>query len=135
MPKNYKERSLIEFQKEFPNDEACAKHIAGQRWPNGFVCPQCGHTKAWYLSKRHLFDCKNCRFQTSTIAGTIFHGTRTPLVKWYWMIYHMAMDKVGVSVAEMQRLLDNELPRSRAARYHRYGRLSNNFNCPRYICL
>ena len=80
MPKNYKERSLIEFQKEFPDDEACAKHIAEQRWPNGFVCPQCGHTKAWYLSQRNLFDCKNCRFQTSAIAGTIFHGTRTPLV-------------------------------------------------------
>ena len=29
----------------------------------------------------------------------------------------------------------NELPRSRAARYHRYAKSSNNFNCPRYICL
>jgi predicted RNA-binding Zn-ribbon protein involved in translation (DUF1610 family) len=106
MPKKYKERSLIEFQKEFPDDEACAKHIAAQRWPDGFTCPQCGHSETWYLSKRHLYDCKNCRFQTSVTAGTIFHGTRTPLVKWYWMIYHMAMDKVGVSIAEMQRLLD-----------------------------
>ena len=41
MPKKYKERSLIEFQKEFPDDEACAKHIVAQRWPDGFVCPQC----------------------------------------------------------------------------------------------
>jgi predicted RNA-binding Zn-ribbon protein involved in translation (DUF1610 family) len=106
MPKKYKERSLIEFQKEFPDDEACVQHIVAQRWPNGFTCPQCGHSEAWYLSKRHLYDCKICRFQTSVTAGTIFHGTRTPLIKWYWMIYHMAMDKVGVSIAEMQRLLD-----------------------------
>lgn len=106
MPKKYKERSLIEFQKEFPDDEACVRHIVEQRWPDGFTCSQCGHNEAWYLSKRHLYDCKNCRFQTSVIAGTIFHGTRTPLVKWYWMIYHMAMDKVGVSISEMQRLLD-----------------------------
>ena len=106
MPKKYKERSLIEFQKEFPDDEACAKHIMSQRWPAGYTCPQCGHSEAWYLYKRHLYDCKVCRFQTSVTAGTIFHGTRTPLVKWYWMIYHMAMDKVGVSIAEMQRLLD-----------------------------
>jgi hypothetical protein len=28
-----------------------------------------------------------------------------PLVKWYWLIYHMAMDKVGVSISEMQRVL------------------------------
>jgi transposase-like protein len=106
MPKKYKERSLIEFQKEFPDNEACAKHLAEQRWPNGFVCPQCGHKEAWYLSKRQLFDCKLCRCQTSVTAGTIFHGTRTPLVKWYWMIYHMAMSKVGVSIAEIKRLLD-----------------------------
>ena len=106
MPKKYKELSLIEFQKEFQDDEACAKHIVAQRWPDGFTCPQCGHSEAWYLSKRHLYDCKICRFQTSVTAGTIFHKTRTPLVKWYWMIYHMAMDKVGVSIAEMQRLLD-----------------------------
>jgi hypothetical protein len=106
MPKKYKERSLIEFQKEFPDNEACAKHIAAQRWPGGFVCTRCGNKEAWYLSKRHLFDCKSCRFQTSITAGTIFHSTRTPLVKWYWMIYHIAMDKVGVSIAEMQRLLD-----------------------------
>ena len=106
MPKKYKERSLIEFQKEFPDNEACAKHLAEQRWPKGFVCPRCGHNGAWYLSKRQLFDCKMCRFQTSVTAGTIFHGTHTPLVNWYWVLYHMAMDKVGVSVAEMQRLLD-----------------------------
>jgi transposase-like protein len=106
MPKKYKKRSLIEFQNEFPDNEACAKHIAAQRWPNGFVCTRCGSKEAWYLSKRHVFDCKACRFQTSITTGTIFHGTRTPLVKWYWMIYHIAMDKVGVSIAEMQRLLD-----------------------------
>lgn len=106
MPKSYKRRSLIEFQKEFPDDQACAEHLIGQRWPEGFVYPHCGHREAWYLSKRQLFDCKICRCQTSVTAGTIFHATRTSLVKWYWMVYHMAMDKVGVSIAEMQRLLD-----------------------------
>jgi len=106
MSKEYKERSLIEFQREFSDNESCAKHLAKQRWPQGFICPQCGHKEAWYLTERQLFDCKLCRLQTSITAGTIFHGTRTPLVKWYWLLYHMAMDKVGVSIAEMQRLLD-----------------------------
>jgi len=103
--KYYIERNLIEFQKEFSNNDACVKHLSNPRWPDGFICPQCGHKEAWYLSKRCLYDCKNCRQQTSITAGTIFHKTRVPLVKWYWLIYHMAMDKVGVSVSEMQRLL------------------------------
>ena len=76
MPKKYEERSLIEFQQEFPDSEACGRHLVRQRWPDGFVCPRCGHKEAWYLSKRQLFDCKICRFQTSVTAGTIFHGTQ-----------------------------------------------------------
>ena len=38
-------------------------------------------------------------------AGTIFHKTRTPMVKWFWLIYRMATSKTGVSIAEMQREL------------------------------
>ena len=106
MSKKYQQYSLIEFQKAFIDDEACKKHLTQQRWPEGFVCPKCGHDDAWYLTIRELFDCKSCRFQTSLIAGTIFEGTRTPLIKWYWLLYHMAMDKVGVSISEMQRILE-----------------------------
>jgi len=106
MPKKYQEYSLIKFQKAFPDDEACEKHLAQQRWPKGFVCPKCGHGEAWYLTSRKLFDCKSCRCQTSLTAGTIFEGTRTPLMKWYWLLYHMAMDKVGASISEMQRILE-----------------------------
>ncbi len=106
MSKKYQQYSLLEFQKAFPDDEACKKHLTQQRWPKGFVCPKCGHGDAWYLASRKLFDCKSCRSQTSLIAGTIFEGTRTPLIKWYWLLYHMAMDKVGVSISEMQRILE-----------------------------
>jgi len=106
MSKKYAEFSLIKFQKTFSNNEACEKHLVEQRWKNGFACPQCQHDKAWYLTSRKLFDCKKCRFQTSLTAGTIFHATKIPLVKWYWLLYHMAMDKVGVSISEMQRLLE-----------------------------
>lgn len=106
MTKSYKERSLLDFQKDFPTDKACVRHLAEQRWTLGFKCPACGHEKFWSLGKRGLLDCKGCRHQTSTTSGTIFHKTRTSLLKWYWLLYHMAMDKVGVSVAEMQRLLE-----------------------------
>ena len=49
MSEKYKERSLIEFQQEFPDDNACAKHLAAQQWPDGFTCSRCGHKEAWYL--------------------------------------------------------------------------------------
>lgn len=106
MENRYSGRSLLDFQRTFATEEACAKHLAEQRWALGFACPRCGHDRSWYLAKRKLFECKQCRHQTSVTAGTIFHKTRTSLVKWYWLLYRMAMGKVGVSVAEMQRLLE-----------------------------
>lgn len=106
MDKKYKKRSLLEFQKTFSNDEACIDHLKEMRWPNGFICPKCQYTEAWYIRSRRIFDCKQCRTKTSITAGTIFHKTRTPLVKWYWFIYQMAMNKVGVSIAELQRILE-----------------------------
>jgi hypothetical protein len=105
MSKGYRERSLLDFQKDFSSEEACAQHLREIRWRDGFRCSRCGHTEAWFISTRNILDCKSCRAKISLTAGTIFHKTRTPLVKWYWLIYHMAMDKVGVSISEMQRVL------------------------------
>lgn len=101
----YKERSLLEFQKTFTSDEDCAEHLMEQRWGNKFFCPKCGNKEFWYLTRRKLYECRSCHVQTSVTAGTIFHKTKVPLLKWYWLIYHMAMDKVGVSINEMQRIL------------------------------
>jgi hypothetical protein len=43
--------------------------------------------------------------QISVTAGTIFHKTKTPLLKWFWLIFRMATSKTEVSIAEMQREL------------------------------
>ena len=32
-------RSLIEFQRRFPDERACAAYLARMRWPDGFRCP------------------------------------------------------------------------------------------------
>ena len=56
MPGKYIERSLIDFQKSFPDSEWYARHLAEQCWLDGFICAQCGHRDAYYLSKRRLFD-------------------------------------------------------------------------------
>ena len=106
MTKTYRGRSLLEFQRELFTEEACVQHLQKMRWPDGFRCPRCGHNETWFIRTRNILDCKSCRAKISLTTGTIFHKTRTPLVKWYWLIYHMAMYKVGVSISEMQRLLE-----------------------------
>ena len=64
--------SLLAFQHMFPDDDACAAWLIEMRWPDGFVCPACGHEKGWALRRKaHTFECAGCRRQTSVTAGTI----------------------------------------------------------------
>jgi len=97
--------SAIEFQDRFRTEEDCLEFIRKMRWPKGFICPNCGHDDAYELNDRRLYQCCVCRRQTSVTAGTIFHKTRTPLRKWFYMIYQVAQDKGGASSSKLARQL------------------------------
>ena len=98
--------NFIEFQSSFSTEEACLKRLYSQRWPNGYVCPRCGHRRHYFHSIRRLYQCCECDYQVSATAGTIFHKTRTPLRKWFCMIFLMTRQKYGASMMSMQRMLD-----------------------------
>jgi transposase-like protein len=96
-------KNLIEFSRRFPTEEACEAYLAELRWPNGFVCPRCGHDKAWALPARRLRQCAKCNYQASTTAGTILHRTRTDLGLWFMAAFLMITDKRGLSALSLQR--------------------------------
>ena len=90
--------SLRQFQKKFGTEKACQKHLFRLRWPEGFRCPHCQHDKAYFQRSRNLYHCRACGYQASLTAGTVFHKTRTPLHKWFWMIWLMGRQKSGISM-------------------------------------
>ena len=98
--------SLMQFQKKFGTEKACQKHLFRLRWPEGFRRPRCQHTEAYFHRTRHLYHCKACGYQASLTAGTVFHKTRTPLTKWFWMIWLMGRQKSGISMMSLQRMLE-----------------------------
>jgi transposase-like protein len=98
--------SLPQFQKKFGTEKACQKHLFRLRWPEGFRCPRCENQEAYFHRTRYLYHCKACGYQASLTAGTIFHKTRTPLTKWFWMIWLMGRQKSGISMLSLQRMLD-----------------------------
>ena len=89
--------SLMQFQKKFGTEKACQKHLFRLRWPEGFRCPRCQDEEAYFQRIRHLYHCKACGYQASLTAGTVFHKTRTPLTKWFWMIWLMGPQKKAAS--------------------------------------
>jgi hypothetical protein len=69
--------SRSSFDSWFPDEAACARHLAKLRWPDGFVCPACGVCKAWELAtKPFTWECSGCHRQTSVTAGTVMTRKR-----------------------------------------------------------
>ncbi len=106
-------RSIVDFQQRFPDDAACLDYLAASRWPEGFRCPVCRNARAWVLERRHLWECAGCHHQASVTAGTVMHGTHTPLRLWFWAAYLVATHTPGISAVQLQRQLG--LPRYETA--------------------
>jgi len=98
-------RSIVEFQRRFPDEEACRRYLFESRWPEGYRCPRCGSPTAFALERRLLWQCADCRYQVSVTAGTVLHRTRTPLHLWFWAAYLMATATPGISALQLQRQL------------------------------
>ncbi len=96
-------KTLQEFQAAFPDGEACWEAVRRARWPEGFICPRCGHDESSWISTRRLEQCRRCRYQCSVTAGTVFHRTRVPLLTWFWAIFFLARHKKGISALQLQR--------------------------------
>lgn len=96
-----KSMSLYEFSRKFSTEKACADYLYAVKWPNGFVCPHCGHRHGYALSRSGRYQCAKCHKQTSLTAGTVMHRSHLPLRKWFLAMYLVACDKRGISALSL----------------------------------
>jgi transposase-like protein len=98
-------RSLPEFFKMFPDEEACLKFIRESRWPEGDpMCPKCS-SKICYGRKDRVggLECAECGYTFSVTAGTVMKNTKLPLSTWLQAAYLTVTDKRGISAKQLQR--------------------------------
>src|SRR6266540_440422 len=79
--------SLMEFQRDFPDDTACLEHLWRSRYsPDGehAECPKCERERRFkkYATKqgRQSWTCTGCGHHVHPTAGTIFHKSRPPCI-------------------------------------------------------
>ena len=97
--------SLANFLDQYSDETQCYQALFRFKWPNGFVCPRCGHTGHCRIESRKVMQCNNCHAQTSLIAGTIFEATKLPLTVWFLAIYFLTQSKDGISSLNFGRTL------------------------------
>jgi len=97
--------SLPQFFKQFGTEVQCHNALFRWRWPDGFVCPNCGHTGYCEIVGRSLYQCHHCHRQTSVTSGTILEYTKLPLTAWFLGMYLLTQQKNGISALEMKRQL------------------------------
>lgn len=98
--------SFEEFCRRFHTEEACIEILFKNKWPNGYCCPRCSHTRASEIRSRRLplYECLDCHYQVSLIKDTVMEGSRTSLIKWFQTIYllacpHMVINAVKLAAA------------------------------------
>jgi Transposase zinc-ribbon domain len=100
-PRNWHE--LLEW---FGDEGACLRYLERLRWGECFTCRFCAVVDGgWWQMADGLRRCAACRSETSVTAGTIFAGTRTPLVSWFAAVWYVVNQKQGVFALGLRRVL------------------------------
>ena len=94
----------------FGTEEQCRTALLRLRWPDGFVCPCCGHREHCVLAGRGLYQCTAARSRHRPRRGTIFHATKLPLTLWFAAIHLIVTAKNGISSVELGRRLGVKQP-------------------------
>jgi transposase-like protein len=99
-----------QWEKAFPDEDACDAYLVAHRWPDGVYCPRCGSTHVYkMLAQAWKWECMDCgkstSYRFSDITWTIFENTNVDLRKWFRVIHLMLRAKKGVSALQVQRFM------------------------------
>jgi len=104
--------SLLEFAREFPDDEACLVWLWRERFsPDGehAYCQRCDAERVFKrydtAQKRPCWFCRTCGYRIHPMKGTIYERSSTSLQLWFYALYLMASTRCGISAKQLEREL------------------------------
>ena len=96
--------TIRDFDREFPDEDACLEYIRQERLPDRTPCEKCkNETKYHRVTGRKVYACDNCGYHVSPLAGTIFEKSSTPLRVWFHAMFQMGSTRCGISAKQIQR--------------------------------
>ena len=93
--------NIIEFVSRFNDNDSGYSYLMEKKWGNGFSCSYCGCAQSvkgrtWYYKR-----CRQCKYDESVTANTVFHGMKIPVLKAFHLTFRLAAKKKGMSTVEL----------------------------------
>jgi transposase-like protein len=111
-PTFVRQMTIAEFERRFPDEQACWTYLVLRRWPEGPSCPRCGNTRVYESTARPWhWQCTKCGpkprspYRFSLKTKTIFEETKKPLLMWFKVLYLMVTSRKGISAYQVHRML------------------------------
>lgn len=96
--------TVRDFERDFPDDEACLEWLRNYLYPEGIYCKVCqAVTKHHRVKSRPSYSCDRCGHHEHPMAGTIFENSTTPLRLWFHAVFLMASTRCGISAKQLER--------------------------------
>ncbi len=67
----------------FSTEEGCENYLIGWARSRERRCPHCGQSRGDWICSRSCWECRGCKSQIGMRWGTIFQGSRLPLLAWF----------------------------------------------------
>jgi|SRR5579864_327303 len=98
--------TLPDVIEHFSTDEKCRELLERLRWPLGAECPRCkGKNVVRLETNTKLLWCRECEYQFTVTAGTIFNDSHLPLGKWFMATLLLCEARKGMSANQLKRTL------------------------------
>ena len=110
--------SDVAFREAFGTEEQCRAALVRLRWPDGFVCPCCGHRGALRAGgSRVSINATGARSRYRPRRARSSHATKLPLTLWFAAIHLIVTAKNGISSVELGRRLGVKQPTAWAVKH------------------
>jgi len=93
--------TLLDVQNLFNTDDKCREVLVKLRWPAGVECPRCHGKKISWIKANKQFDCSECEYHFSVLAGTVFNDSHLPLTTWFTAVLLIVEAKKGMSALQL----------------------------------
>jgi len=101
--------NIDQLRQQFPDENTCRHFFEHARWPNGRICPHCGHEVSYLIqgnsTRPDRYECHKCKRQFTVTTKTPLHSTKLSLFKWLQAMYLIVSSSKGISSVVLARWL------------------------------